>query len=309
MPIRHATLNQLRIFDAVARNMSFARAAEELHLTSPALSIQVKQLSEAAEQPLYEQIGKKIFLTPAGEVLAAACRDLFNRLERLSQDLAALKGLEKGSLKLAILTTAKYFIPRLLGEFCARHPDIEATLFVGNREELLERLSRNLDDLYILGQPPANLPIAAEAFADNLLVMVARPDHPLALEHAIAPDRFNGASFILREPGSGIRLATEHYFSDHGVTPKIRMELGSNEAIKQAVMGGLGLTVLSLTTIEAEIARGELVTLDVQCFPLRRRWYVAYPAGKHLSPAALAFRSLLFGANTISPTSNHPVAT
>ena len=303
MPIRHATLNQLRIFDAVARHMSFARAAEELHLTPPALSIQVKQLAESAGQPLYEQIGKKIYLTPAGQVLAEACRDIFGRLERVAQDLAGLEGLQKGSLKLAILSTAKYFVPRLLGEFCMRYPGIEASLFVGNREALLERMARNLDDLYILGKPPEKLHVDAEDFADNLLMMVARPDHPLAKEKNIAPSRFAEVPLVLREPGSGIRLAAERFFEERGVSLKARLELGSNEAIKQAVIGGLGLSVLALTTIEPEIERGEIVTLDVQGFPLRRRWYVAAPRGKHLTQAAATFRKMLFEMQTEKPSS------
>jgi DNA-binding transcriptional LysR family regulator len=277
--------------------MSFARAAEELHLTPPALSIQVKQLADAAGLPLYEQIGKKIHLTHAGRIMAEACRDIDARLESLAQDLDALQGLEKGSLKLAILTTAEYFAPRLLGEFCSRHPGIEASMFVGNRETLLERMSRNLDDLYIFGQPPANLNIVAESFAYNPLVVVARSDHALAGEKLISPSRLIGVPFILREPGSGIRLATEDYFARNKVGLEKRMEVGSNEAIKQAVKGELGLAVLSLASVAAEIERGELTTLDVQGFPLMRRWHVAYPTGKNLSHAAAEFRKMLFDSS------------
>lgn len=294
MPIRYATLNQFRIFNAVVKHMSFARAAEELHLTPPALSIQVKQLAEAAGQPLYEQIGKKIHLTPAGRLMAEACQDMGDRLEQLAQALNALQGLEKGTLKLAILTTAEYFAPRILGEFCAQHPGIEASMFVGNRETLLDRMSRNLDDLYIFGQPPANLNIVAESFAYNPLVVVARSDHPWAGEKNIPPVRLNDVPFIMREPGSGIRLASEEFFMRHKVRIKTRMEVGSNEAIKQAVKGELGLSVLSLASVLAEIDRGRLTTLDIQGFPLMRRWYVAYPAGKNLSHAATAFRKMLF---------------
>ena len=215
MPIHHATLHQLKIFDAVARHMSFARAAEELHLTPPALSIQVKQLAEAIGQPLFEQIGKKISLTATGDTSWVACRDVLNRLEQLTHELAALQGLEKGSLKLATLATAKYFIPRLLGDFCAKHPGVDTALFLGNREALLERLARNQDDLYILGQPPEHMNVAAEPFADNPLVVVARSDHPLMLEKDIAPSRLRDVPFILREPGSGTRLATEKFFERH----------------------------------------------------------------------------------------------
>ena len=296
MPIHHATLHQLKIFDAVARHMSFARAAEELHLTPPALSIQVKQLAEAVGQPLFEQIGKKIYLTAAGQASWTTCRDVLDRLEQLTQELAALQGLEKGNLKLATLATTKYFIPRLLGDFCAKHPGIDAALFLGNREALLERLARNQDDLCILGQPPEHMNVATEPFADNLLVVVARSDHSLISEMDIAPSRLRDVPFILREPGSGTRLATEKFFEQHGIVLKTRMELGSNEAVKQVVAGGLGVAVLSASTLRAEIASGDLVVLDVRGFPLRRKWYVAYPAGKQLTPAARAFMEYLFAA-------------
>jgi DNA-binding transcriptional LysR family regulator len=300
MPIRHATLHQLKIFAAVARHMSFARAAEELHLTPPALSIQVRQLAEAVGQPLFDQIGKKIYLTAAGEALTTACQDVLDRLERLAQELAALQGLEKGSLKLATLSTAKYFIPRLLGGFCTEHPGVDAALFVGNREVLLERLVRNQDDLYILGQPPEHMSVAAEPFADNPLVVVARSDHPLMPEKDIAPSRLRDVPFILRELGSGTRLAAEKFFERHGVALKTRMEFGSNEAVKQAVAGGLGVSVLSASTIRAELASGELAVLDVRGFPLERKWYVVYPAGKQLSPIVRAFMEYLFAASAHS---------
>lgn len=296
MSIRHATLHQLKIFDTVARRMSFARAAEELHLTPPALSIQVKQLAEAAGQPLFEQVGKKIYLTPAGEAMTTACRDVLDRLEHVAQELAALQGLEKGSLKLAILSTSKYFISRLLGDFCAKHSGIDTALFVGNREVLLERLARNQDDLYILGQTPEHMNVVTEPFADNPLVVVVRSDHHLVPEKDIAPSRLWDIPFILREPGSGTRLAAEKFFERHRVVLKARMELGSNEAVKQAVSGGLGITVLSASTIRAELSRGELAVLDVRGFPLERKWYVAYPAGKQLTQTTRAFMEYLFAA-------------
>ncbi|MBA4262584.1 MAG: LysR family transcriptional regulator, partial [Comamonadaceae bacterium] len=175
MSLRHATLHQLRIFLAVARHNSFARAAEELHLSPPTLSLQVKQLSETVGQPLFEQLGKKIYLTATGQTLADACADIESRMERLSQDLAALQGVEKGSLKLAILTTVKYTVPKLLGGFCAARPGIEVAMVVGNRENLLQRLASNQDDLYIMGQPPENMDVVCEDFADNPLVLVAPP--------------------------------------------------------------------------------------------------------------------------------------
>ncbi|TCV89603.1 LysR family transcriptional regulator [Sulfurirhabdus autotrophica] len=296
MPIHHATLHQLKIFDAVARHMSFARAAEELHLTPPALSIQVKQLAEAIGQPLFEQIGKKISLTAAGQVSWSTCRDVLSRLDQLAQELASLQGLEKGNLKLATLATAKYFIPRLLGEFCIKHPGVDTALFMGNREALLERLARNQDDLYILGQPPEHMNVITEPFADNFLVVVAAPNHPLANEKKIDPSRLREEPFILREPGSGTRLSTEKFFEQHGVTLKVRMELGSNEAVKQVAAGGLGIAVLSSSALRSELANEELVILDVKGFPLERKWYVVYPMGKHLTPASREFMAYLFAA-------------
>lgn len=294
MNLRHATLHQLRIFLAVARHGSFARAAEELHLSPPTLSLQVKQLSETVGQPLFEQLGKKIYLTAAGQTLAEACQDIEARMERLSQDLAALSGVEKGSLKLAILTTVKYTVPKLLGGFCAAHPGIDVAMLVGNREMLLQRLSSNQDDLYIMGQPPEQMDVVCEDFADNPLVLVAPPNHPLVGKKRIAPQRLINEPFIMREPGSGTRLTAERFFNSHGVQLRNRLEVGSSEAIKQTVAGGLGLAVLSATTVVSELALGELVQLDVQGFPLIRRWHVVYPRGKRLSPAALAFKAWLF---------------
>jgi LysR family transcriptional regulator, low CO2-responsive transcriptional regulator len=294
MNLRHATLHQLRIFHAVAQHNSFARAAEALHLSPPTLSLQVKQLSETLGQPLFEQLGKKIFLTAAGATLAEACADIETRMERLSQDLSALQGVERGQFKLAILTTVKYTVPKLLGGFCAAHPGIEVAMVVGNRENLLQRLANNLDDLYIMGQPPSNLDLVCEDFADNPLVLVAPPHHPLAGKKRIAPERLAGQPFILREPGSGTRLTAERFFSEKGIQLKNRLEVGSNEAIKQTVAGGLGLAVLSATTVVSELALGELVQLDVKGFPLIRRWHVVYPRGKRLSAATLAFKDWLF---------------
>ena len=294
MNLRHVTLHQLRIFGAVAQHGSFARAAEALHLSPPTLSLQVKQLADTVGQPLFEQLGKKIYLTAGGQTLAEACQDVAQRLERLSQDLDALHGVERGSLRVAILTTVKYTVPKLLGSFCVAHPGIEVAMQVGNRENLLQRLAANQDDLYIMGQPPEQMDVVCEDFADNPLVLVAPPNHPLVSKKRIAPQRLINQPFIMREPGSGTRLTAERFFSSHGVQLRNRLEVGSNEAIKQTVAGGLGLAVLSATTVVSELALGELVQLDVQGFPLIRRWHVVYPRGKRLSPAALAFKAWLF---------------
>lgn len=293
MSVRRATLHQLRIFDALAQQMSITRTAELLHLTPPAVSIQVKQLAEATGQPLVEQVGKKLYLTAAGQAVASACRDVSTRMERLSQELAALQGLEKGSLSVAILTTAKYFVPQLLGQLSAEHPGIEVSLFVGNRKAILDRLAHNQDDLYILGQPPEGLGVVATPFAPNPLVAIAHPQHPLVGEKAISPQDLAAEPFIAREPGSGTRLGCEAFFQKHGVTPRVRMELGSNEAIKQTVAGKLGISIIAKITVEAELARGDLAVLDVQGLPLERQWHLVYPEHKVLSPAAVAFKDFL----------------
>ena len=311
MNLRHLTLHQLRIFQAVAAHNSFARAAEALHLSPPTLSLQVKQLANTVGQPLFEQLGKKIFLTSAGQTLADAAMDISKRVDLLAEDLSALQGVERGRLKLAILTTVKYTLPKLLGGFCAAHPGIEVSMVVGNRENLLQRLARNDDDLYIMGQPPEHMELICEDFADNPLVLVAPPNHPLAAQTAIAPDALNGAPFIMREPGSGTRLTTERFFTEVGVEVVNRLEVGSNEAIKQTVAGGLGLAVLSATTVVSELTLGELVKLDVQGFPLIRRWHLVYARGKRLSPAALAFKRWLaeHPVNTHSSTAKTKGAT
>ena len=293
MPIRRATLHQLRIFDALAQHMSITRTAEVLHLTPPAISIQVKQLAEAAGQPLVEQVGKKLFLTEAGKAVASACRDVSARMERLAQELAAIQGLESGTLSVAILTTAKYFVPQLLGQLSAQHPGIEVSLFVGNRKAILDRLAHNQDDLYILGQPPENLSVVTTPFAPNPLVAVAHPEHPLAGKKRISAKRLAEEPFIAREPGSGTRLGCEAFFRRYKTAPRVRMELGSNEAIKQTVAGRLGISIIAKITVEAEVELGNLAILDVQGLPLERQWHLVYPEHKVLAPAAEAFKEFL----------------
>jgi DNA-binding transcriptional LysR family regulator len=289
MSLRHATLHQLKIFTALARQLNMTRAAEELHMTPPALSIQIKQLSEHVGAPLHEQIGKRLFLTGAGRLVDAASRDVFERLDRLVMDLAKAQGLERGSLKLSIITTAKYFVPRLLGDFWKQHPGIEVALEVDNRDRVLERLKQNLDDLYIMGQAPESLNVTALPFMENPLIVLAPANHPLASERDIDPARLAGEPFILREPGSGTRLATERFFEQHGVRLTVRMTLGSNEAVKQTVAGGLGLAVLSRHTLALDGASNAFAVLDVRGFPLLRQWYAVYPVGKQISPITRAF--------------------
>ena len=287
------SLRQLQIFEVVARHLSYTRASEELHLTQPAVFAQVKQLEDALGMPLLERIGKRIHLTDAGRETLSACRDTLAGLERMEMRLADMRGLKRGRLSVAIVTTAKYFVPRLLAEFCNRYPGVDAALTVTNREKLLQRLANNEDDLCILGTPPEGMNVLATPIADNPLVVLARHDHALINEQAIAPERIAGEPFILREKGSGTRLAAERFFAQRKLPIHVRMELGSNEAIKQAIAGGLGISVLSLHTLALEGTTGLVKPLDVEGFPLMRKWYLAHPAGKHLSTVAEAFRQHL----------------
>jgi LysR family transcriptional regulator, low CO2-responsive transcriptional regulator len=287
--MRNSTLRQLELFEAIARLGSFTRAAEELFLTQPTVSMQIKKLSDTVGMPLFEQVGKKIYLTDIGHELHRTCLGISEHLANFEMIAADMKGLKKGKLRLAVVTTAKYFAPRLLGTFCQQYPGVDVSLKVSNRERVLERLATNLDDLYILGQPPVDADVVAEAFLENNLVVIAPANHPLAKMKRIPLERLAKEPFLLREPGSGTRMATERKFDESGLKLKMRMELGSNEAIKQAVIGGLGVSVLSRHTLESDTPSKQFVVLNVQGFPIKRHWYFVYPAGKQLSIIARTF--------------------
>lgn len=291
--IKNVTLHQLKVFEAVARNLSFTRAAEELYLTQPTVSIQIKQLADIVGQPLLEQVGKRVFLTDTGRELLRVCRDIFESLSRFEMLVSDLKGVKAGKLRLTIITTAKYFVPRLLGLFCQRYPGIDVSLKVTNRERVVQRMTDNMDDLYVLGQPPEHMDVEFKPFLENPLVVLAARSHALAHKKNISPQRLAEEPFLMREPGSGTRLATEQFFGERGLKLKVKMELGSNEAIKQAVAGGLGVAVLSAHTLALERSIDELVILDVEGFPIRRHWYLAYPKNKQLSVVSLAFLEFL----------------
>ena len=291
--MRHSTLRQLEVFEAIARLKSFTRAAEELFLTQPTVSMQIKKLTDEIGLPLFEQIGKKIYLTDAGKELYQTCLGIFEHFSRFEMIASDMKGLKSGKLRLAVVTTAKYFTPRLLGMFCQEYPGIDVALIVTNRERVLERLSNNQDDLYILGQVPDAVDAVAEVFLDNPLVVLASADHPLSREKKISIERICDEPFIMREPGSGTRMATERFFLEQGYKLKVRMELGSNEAIKQAIVGRLGIAVLSRHTLALDAPMGQLAILDVEGFPIERHWYFAYPSGKQLSIVAQTFLEYL----------------
>lgn len=289
----HATLHQLKVFEATARHGSFTRAAEELYLTQPTVSIQVKQLTKAVGLPLFEQIGKRLYLTEAGQQLLDTCQRVFEGLDQFEMAVADLKGMKQGQLRIAVITTAKYFVPRLLGPFCKRYPGIDISLKVTNHQNIQERMTMNEDDLYIISQPPEQPDLKIHPFLENPLVVIAPKDHPLVGKPNIPIEALDGEPFIMRESGSGTRQAVQGLLNKHNVSVKVRLEMGSNEAIKQAIAGGLGISVLSLHTIISEGTTGEFAILDVEHFPIERQWYVAHLAGKHLSVVAETFLKYL----------------
>lgn len=288
--IRYATLRQLQIFEASARLCSFSRAAEELFVTQPTVSMQIKKLSDALGLPLFEQVGRNVRPTEIGNELYESCRKIFANLANLEMKISDHKGLKRGRLRLGVVTTAKYFVPEILGEFCRLYPGIDVALKVSNRDRIIERLNAYEDDLYIMGQAPEDgMEIESYPFAPNPLVLLAPRDHPLIGEKNIPLERIAEEPLILREPGSGIRDTTQRLFESRGLRPKVRMELGSNEAIKHAVVGGLGVAVLSLHTLSLEGPNGPVALLDVENFPIMRQWHLVYPKGKELSLVADAF--------------------
>ncbi|MHB1513025.1 MAG: LysR family transcriptional regulator [Acidiferrobacter sp.] len=291
--MRHGTIRQLEVFDAIMRFGSFRKAADHLFLTQPTVSMQMKKLADAVGHPLFEHIGKRVFPTDIGRELHKTAREIFGDLARFDMTLASLEGLKSGSLSLAVVTTAKYFAPGLLGRFCERHPAVEASLKVCNRAHIIERLAANEDDFYILGQPPEEIEVEAEAFLDNPLVAVASKDHPLMGRARIPLRRLAEEPFLLREPGSGTRAAMERLFAEHGLKARARMELESNEAIKQAILVHFGVSILSRHTISMELASGHLGILDVEGLPIARSWYIVHRKGKALSVVARAFRDCL----------------
>ena len=288
-----ATLHQLIVFEATARHSSFTRAAEELLITQPTVSTQIKQLTRAIGVPLFEQIGKRLYLTDAGRYLLTTCQEILGQLENFDMRVADLKGTKEGKLRLVSVTTAQYFIPKILGRFCQNYPGVDISLEVTNHEQLLKRLKNNDDDLYILSYPPDDLTIYSQRFLENPLMVIAKKDHPLANHQNIPIQRLEEEPFIMREVGSGTRRAVEQLFKQQGMTVPVRLEIGNNEAIKQAIAGGLGISVLSWHVFNQKRFHEEFTILDVEHFPIQRYWYVAYPKTKQLSVIAQTFLDYL----------------
>ncbi len=291
--IRHVTLRQMQIFEAVVRLGGYTRAAEELHLTQPTISMQIKKLNEAIGHPLLEQVGRHVHPTVAGAEVYAAAQDILDRMVALGEVTTELGTVVKGPLRIAVITTAKYFMPHLLGAFIAQYPEVQPILKVTNRSRVLERLKSNEDDLLIMGQVPEELDVVAQHFVDNELVVVANVNHPLTKCSDITLQQLYEERFLVREAGSGTRQAIHRLFLEQGLTINPYMELGSSEAIKQAVMAGLGISVLSRHNLRLELEHKQIAVLDVKGFPLFYRWYAVHLEGKKLSLVSRTFLDFL----------------
>lgn len=278
----NVTIRQLKVFESVTRHHSYTQAAKELHLTQPAVSMQVKQLEDNAGLPLLEQIGKKIYPTTAGKAMYEASVDILTRLKELDNTVEELKGEVKGPLQVSVVTTSKYFMPQLLGAFLQRYPDVEPKLKFTNRANVVERLTNNIDDFVVMGQLPDDTKFDSFPFLENVIVLAAPPNHRLAKQKNIELKDLQDERFLSREPGSGTRQVFDRMMEEEGLNAEPYMELGSSEAIKQAVMAGLGVAVLSLYSLKLELDAGKLILLDVKGFPVRRRWYVVHLKGKQL---------------------------
>lgn len=289
----HVTLRQLQVFESVARLLSHSHAAKELYLSQPAISMQIKQLEQGVGLPLFEQVGKQIHLTDAGREMLHYSRTISQQLQEMESVFAEMKGLEHGHLNISVVSTANYFMPQLLAKFCQQHPKIQISLHVANRDAVLKQLAENNTDLAIMGQPQEGTEMLAQSFMKNPLVVIAPPSHPLCKLKRIKLQRLEQESFLVREQGSGTRGAMERFFAEHGIQFRAGMEMGTNEAIKQAVQAGMGLGILSLHSTELELETGRLAVLNVEHFPVVRHWYIVHRQSKRLSTAAQAFKLFL----------------
>ncbi len=291
--MKNFTFRQLILLEAVARNSSFTRASEELFLTQPAVSTQIKQLEQEVGMPLFEHMGKRIFLTAAGREMVEFSRTIAQQFTDIRTVLEEMQGVQRGHLDIAVTSTAKYFAPYLLAAFCKKHAGITVNLSVTNREDILRQLTDNIPDMAIMGSPPKGLPLLANSFMSNPLVVIAPPDHPLVHSSRIPLQRLLEESFIVRERGSGTRNAIERFLEQRGLSMTTTMEMSRNEAIKHAVMAGLGLGILSIHTLEMEFKLGRLAVLNVEGFPILKDWYIVHREGKRFSAAAEAFKAFV----------------
>lgn len=284
------TFRQLRLFLALAEAGSVSAAAKAMHVTQPTASMQLKEIGASVGLPLYEVIGKKVFLTDVGKALAVTAREITQSLASFEQLTYATKGIARGHLRIAVVSTAKYFMPRLIGSFCKRHPLIDVSLEILNRDGVLGRLRQNTDDLYIMSMPPDDVVLMNEVLMPNPIVVIAASTDPLAKQKKVSLDDLSRRRFILRESGSGTRMAADQHFRRKKFRPDIRLELGSNEAIKESVAGGLGIGVISQYALHGHKKEHGVRVIDVDEFPLKSSWHLVHLAAKNLSPIALAFK-------------------
>lgn len=287
------TFRQLRLFLALADTGSVSAAAKAMHVTQPTASMQLKEVTQSVGLPLYEVIGKKIYLTEVGQELAVTARALAQSWDAFEQGIDARKGLSRGKLRVAVVSTAKYFMPRLLGSFCTRHPEIDVALEILNRDGVVHRLRENMDDLYIMSMPPADMDLGDEVFMPNPLVVIAPSADPLAVRQQVPLQDLAQRRFILREKGSGTRMAGDRFFRAMRFRPDVRLELGSNEAVKESVAGGLGIGLVSLHALHGQQKEHGVSVIDIEGFPLPSAWHIVHPASKKLSPLARAFKQHL----------------
>ena len=287
--MRGVTIRQLQIFVVAADHLSFARTSERLHLTQPGVSLQIKQLESMVGLALFERRGRRLALTEAGEHLLRYARRILDALKDADAALSALKGVTGGHIRVGVVSTAKYFAPALLAQFQHRYPGVRVSLSVNNREVIVRELERGEIDVAVMGTPPQRFETTAVPFADNPLVVIAPVAHPLARRRRVPLGALAGETFIVREPGSGTRSSMERAFAERAFVPRIGAVMSSNETIKQAVMAGMGIALLSRHTIGLELQTGRLAELDVAGLPLMRRWYVVRRAGRFESAASTAF--------------------
>ncbi len=296
----YITLRQMQIFEAVVRLGGYTRAADELGLTQPTVSMQMHKLGQIMELELLEQAGRATRPTAIGREVYDNMREILDRLAALGELADSLKGVIRGELRVSVITTAVYFMPHYMGKFVEDHPLVQPRLTIANRDAALERLRSNQDDLLIMGKVPDNLPVRAYPFINNELVVVARPDHPLAGARDIPLAALARERFLIREPGSGTRRAVDQLMAEHGLGLSPYMELGNAEAIKQGVMAGLGVSVLSRRNLDLELSSNLIAILDLQGFPLVRPWYAVHVEGKRLSLVTRSFLDYLL--NEDDPT-------
>lgn len=301
------SFRQLRLVLALAETGSVSGAARVMHVTQPTASMQLREVADTLGMPVFEVVARKVYLTAIGEELAQTARAISNEWGVFEQKVEALKGHQRGKLRVAVVSTAKYFVPRLLGSFCQRFPEVDVSLEVLNRDGVVSRLKGNLDDIYVMSTPPRDMDLVQEVFMGNPLVAVSSSANPLARSQHLTLADLADQRFILREKGSGTRMAVDRYFKQQKFVPSLRLELGSNEAIKESVAGGLGISVIAMHALHGKTREHGVSVLPVEGFPIESSWHIVYPRGKKLSPIAGIFRQhLLKSANGLKRSGAYP---